>query len=163
MKYAKTAAHISLLLGLTLPLLRAADPLSDDVTIAYLYNLSGAHRIKKEWHVSPSVLEKQPKWDGTSGEPPLAVGAACSAAFQKVRDRYPDIKDWIVESIRMRNLRRGKEAGKSYSYPNVWYFQITFSPKDERIREKLEGQGLDHECTQVVLMDGTLVTPIIVK
>ena len=163
MKYSKILTCVLLLIGAMPSLLQGAGTQSNDFTIAYLYNLSGTHKIKKEWHTPSTILEKQPIWDGMTGNPPLAVGSACSAAFQKVWDRFPDIKNWQVETIRIRNLCKGGETGKSYSYPNVWYYQITLVPEEERLREKLEREGLDHECTQVVLMDGTIVTPVIVK
>jgi hypothetical protein len=151
---------VSLLLaGLVLPILQAQDKNSDEITIAYLYDVSGQHQIKTEWHVSLAVLKRQPQWDGISGNPPLASGAAGTIALQEVKKHFPDITNWNVEIIRLRNLW----SEKIISDTNVWCYQITCIPDTESLRSELESKGLDHELTQVILMDKTIVTPVVVE
>ena len=149
-----------LMIGSVLPALQAQSKNSDSVVIAYLYDVAGQHKIKLEWRISSTILEKQPQWDGLSTNPPLASGAAASIALQKVQNRFPDIKDWTVETIYLRNLFNEKTG--SFSCANIWRYQITIVPKDEAVRSKLESEGLDHEFTQVILMDRTVVVPVVV-
>ena len=50
-----------------------------------------------------------------------------------------------------------------YSYPNVWVYEIEFSPKEEKMREELEDSAGVHGLTQIVLLDGTVISPRVVR
>ena len=115
-----------------------------------------------EWYASSNILAAQPQWDGLSKEAPLSVQRACEIALAGVRKEVPQVRTWLVESIYARNLI--KEGGTTmFSYPNVWCYQITFTPSDPAERAKSKDDGFGFAMTQIVLMDGTLVPPTVIR
>jgi hypothetical protein len=78
-----------------------------------------------------------------------------------IKERFPKIPAWSIENVSVRNLVRGGSDNNYSSFPNVWMYEITFAPSDEQLRRKLRGTSDEQEFTQVVLFDGTVVTPTI--
>jgi len=115
-----------------------------------------------EWYVTTNVLAGQPRWDGFSKDAPLSPRRACEIALPSVRKEVPQVRVWLVDNIYTRNLFHGGGA-IMYSYPNVWCYQITFIPSDPDERAKSSNDGLEFAMTQIVLMDGTLVTPTVIQ
>jgi hypothetical protein len=120
----------------------------------------GVRLVSVEWYVSTNVLASQPKWDGLSQELPMSARRACEIALPHVREKFPQVQSWVVDRVNLRNLFDGEGVG-TYSFPNVWCYQIAFSPSDPDQKAKIEKDGLGYAMTQTVLLDGTVVTPIV--
>lgn len=106
----------------------------------------------REWYVSTNDLAKQPRWDGFSKEAPLSVREACALALLHISAQIPVIKSWSVRSVCLRNPNPD-QAG---SYPDVWCYEIIFTPRDPELRKAFDSN--DTTCPmQVVLLDGTVV------
>jgi hypothetical protein len=124
---------------------------------------AGSSESFVEWYVSTNALLKQPLWDGFSTEIPLSAKKACDLALPRVRDQVPQVRAWGVEHIFLRNLFSGGASGHMYSYPNVWCYQITFMPSDPVERESIKKQPTGYAMTQIVLLDGTVVPPTVIR
>ena len=98
------------------------------VVLAVRYGYSGPRFMKTQWRVGRAVLEKQPRWDGISDKIPLSTEKACAIALADVSKRFPQVGEWFVETVTLRNLIIGGEGKNTYSYPNVWCYEITYVP-----------------------------------
>ena len=136
---------------------------TNDVRIASRTDTAGGRLRGTEWRVPRLVLVKQPRWDGFSSEPPLSAQKACAIAFPEVRQRFPEISDWAVHSVYLRNLLVTDTPAHLFSFPDVWVYEVTFKPKDLVAKERFEREVGDQPVTQVVLLDGTIVQPRDVK
>jgi hypothetical protein len=130
---------------------------TNDVRIASRASNVGGRISGAEWRVERAVLDRQPRWDGFSSDPPLSVQRACALAFPDVQRRFPELRDWAVHSVHLRNLLVADHPPELFSFPNVWAYEVTFKPKDLTAKERLERDYGDHLLTQVVLLDGTVV------
>jgi len=122
--------------------------------------IGGVHSTSAEWFVSTNILSTQAKWDGFTTEPPLSIRRACEIALAPVREKIPTVRKWLVAKTDLRNLFDGS-GPNTFSFPNVWCYQITFTPTDLNERAKMEEDGLQYAATQIVLLDGTVVPPIV--
>jgi len=136
---------------------------SNEVRISSRAQVAGRQLQQTEWWVDRAVIERQPRWEASTEEPPLSVQKATALALPRVSARFPEVKEWLVHTIYMRNLLLGGKTGSTYSYPNIWVYEIEFSPKDEKMRKKLQDSVGVHGLTQIVLLDGTVVSPRDVK
>jgi hypothetical protein len=120
--------------------------------------IGGVHSTSVAWYVSTNVLSAQPKWDGFTKQPPLSVQSACEIALAPVREKLPQIRTWLVAQVDLRNLfdRTGPDM---HSFRNVWCYQITFTPSDPDEKANMEEGGLQFATTQMVLLDGAIVSP----
>lgn len=116
-----------------------------------------------DWCVARVVMEKQPRWDGLTTEPPLSARKAAALALPNVQRRFPEVKEWLIRNITLRNQQDGDNSGQGNSYLNVWVYEVTFMPKDKKAGEKIGFEAGFVVLTEVVLLDGTVVSPRIVK
>jgi len=135
---------------------------TNEVRLSSRAQIAGQQLRETEWWVAREVVERQPRWDGLT-EPPLTTQKACALALPEVKRRFPEVQEWLVHTIYARNLLLGGKTGSMYSYPNTWVYEIEFSPKDAKLREKLEDRASVHGLTQVVLLDGTVVPPRVLR
>lgn len=133
---------------------------SNEVQLSSRAQAAARQLRQTEWWVEREAVERQPHWDGLTTDPPLTVQKATARALLEVRRRFPEVQEWLVHTVFLRNLLlvEGK-TGSMYSYPNTWVYEIEFTPKDEAQREKLQDSADVHGLTQVVLLDGTIVPP----
>jgi hypothetical protein len=103
------------------------------------------------------MLERQPRWDGLSSGPRFSVDQASSLALNATKARFPDIKEWLVLTIQIRNLVLGGDEARMFAYPNVWCYEITIRPKDQEAWKQLIKNHADEAYTHVILLDGTVV------
>jgi len=136
---------------------------SNEVRVSSLAQVAGRQLRQTEWWVSREVIKRQPHWDGFSTEPPFSVQKACALALADIRQRFPSVHDWLVETVYLRNLFHGGTTGSMYSYPDIWVYEVTFLPADKDTRKKFEDDVGVQALTQVILLDGTLVSPREVK
>jgi len=136
---------------------------TNDIRIASRAGNVGGRIAGAEWHVERAVLDRQPQWDVLLSDPPLTVHRACALAFPDVQRRFPDVRDWVVDYVILRNLLVAQYPAHLYSFPNVWAYEVTFKPKDLTAKERLERDFGDHALTQIVLLDGTVVPPQALK
>lgn len=137
---------------------------TNEVRIASRAQVAGGQLHQTEWWISKEIIERQPRWDGLSTEPPFTVQKACALALPDIKKRFPSVLDWVVETVFIRNLLDvTKRDGNRESHPNIWAYEITFMPADKDTRDKFEDDVDIGSLTQVVLFDGTLVTPKIKK
>lgn len=132
----------------------------EDIRIASRTGHVGKRLVRTEWHVAAAQLEAQIPWDGISTAPPLSIQAACKLCLPGVKERFPQVQTWLVHMIQMRNLVSGGDESKRFSYPNVWYYEITFCPEDQAEKRKLLTEFGDHPFTQVILFDGSVIPPL---
>jgi hypothetical protein len=155
--------------GLSYDIIRPSDfvspgsPRSDEVRVASVIGSAGSQNSFVEWYVSTNILSAQPRWDGLSSEVPLSIGKACGLALPYVQKQVPEVQKWSIETVFAENLYRGGETGHMYSYPDIWYYEITFMPTDPLEKTKIENQSFGYALTQIVLLDGTVVKPTIVR
>jgi len=109
------------------------------------------------WYVSTNLLARQPRWDGLSTEAPIGVREACTLALSHVREQIRDVESWSVESVNLRH----PDPDKSFS--DVWCYEIAFTPRDPELWARVERQPGGFAMTQIVLFDGTVVPPVVLK
>ena len=133
----------------------------DEVVIYSVVASPGGHFTVVEWRVSRDTLEKQPRWDGFSSEAPLSAAKACTLALPRVKQRFPEVKEWSIASVNLANLLRMPGYN---SYPDIWCYRIHFTPKgkDSEARHSFTEKDELFSCNQVVLLDGTVVSSTIV-
>ena len=136
---------------------------SNEVRLSSRAQVAARQLRQTEWWVAREIAERQPHWDGLTTEPPLTAQKAAALALPEVRRRFPEVQEWLVHTVYLRNLLLGGKTGSMYSYPNTWVYEIEFAPKDETQREKVQDSAGVHGLTQVVLLDGTIVLPRTVK
>lgn len=136
---------------------------SNEVCISSRAQIADGQLRQSEWWVARDVIERQPRWDLLTAEPPFSTHKATALALPKVSALFPEVKEWVIVAFYTRNLQTGGTKGNMYSYPNVWVYEIEFRPKDEKLREKLLDSARVHGLTQVILLDGTIVSPRSVK
>ena len=133
---------------------------TNELRISSRVQVAGGQLRQTEWWISKAVIDRQPHWDGLNAEPPFSVHKACSIALPAIKQRFPAVHDWLVETVYVRNLIDvTKRDGGTSSYPNIWVYEVTFMPTDKDKREKFQDDVDVGSLTQVVLFDGTLVTP----
>ena len=129
------------------------------VRIASRVDSAGSKLSGTEWIVARSNLLNQPRWDGISSEPPLSAQKACGLALPDVRKRFPEVSNWAVDSIYLRNLLVTDIPEERSSFRNVWVYEVQFAPKDLATKQKFDREVGVQPVTQVVLLDGTIVQP----
>ena len=138
-------------------------PSSQHVRIASVIGPSGSGSAFVEWYISTNVLAMQPRWNGLTSATPLSPERACGLALTRIHDQFPQVSEWSVESILLLNLYKGGGEGRVFSYPDIWQYQITFMPTDPKVRSQLQRQPTGYAMTQVVLLDGTVVAPTVIR
>jgi hypothetical protein len=136
---------------------------SNHVRVASRAQVAGGQLRQTEWWIDRQVLEKQPRWNSLTDELPFSAQRACGLALPDVERRFPEVQEWRVQTVYLRNLSSGGTTGNMYSYPNVWIYEITFAPANEMNKKKLEDDVGVAALTQVVLLDGTIVAPTTIK
>lgn len=134
-------------------------PNGNQVRVASRTQVAGGTLHQTEWWIDRAILEKQPKWNGLTDELPLSAQKACASALPDIKARFPAVEEWRVQTVYLRNLAFGGTSGNTYSYPDVWIYEITFEPANETGRKLEDDVGVG-ALTQVVLMDGAIVPPI---
>jgi len=118
-----------------------------------------------EWYVSTNLLATQPRWDGLSVEAPLSVRKACALALQPVRKRFPEVQSWSVKSVSLLNPYPDDpdHPAEEKAHQDIWYYQIVLTPRDLQVRARLEQHASAVAEMQIVLLDGTVVPPRLLK
>jgi hypothetical protein len=133
---------------------------ANEFRISSRAQVAGGRLRQTEWWISKAVIERQPHWDALTAEPPLSVHQACSIALPAIKERFPAVHDWLVDTVYVRNLIYAtKPDGSLASYPNTWAYEITFIPADKKARENFQNAVDVGSLTEVVLFDRTLVQP----
>jgi hypothetical protein len=136
-----------------------ASPRPDEIKItSYTYQAADQTSCV-EWYVSTNTLAKQPRWDGLSAEAPLSARKACVLALAHVREHFPEVQSWSVKSVNIRN----PHPDQGEAYPDVWCYEITLTPRDPQLRARVERQASVAPTMQIVLFDGTVVPPTVLK
>jgi hypothetical protein len=118
-----------------------------------------------EWYVSTNILAKQPRWDGLSVEAPLSVRKACALALRPVRERFPEVQSWTVKSVSMFNPYPDDpdHPDEERANQDIWCYEIVLMPRDLQVRARLEQRASAVAEMQIVLLDGTVVPPRLLK
>ena len=130
-----------------------------EVCLKVVYAYSGSKFLKGEWCTTPEAVSKQPQWDGLSGPVPLAPNAASSIALLKIKERFSSVKEWYVSAIRLSQLVEPVDEQRARRYPGVWFYEVRLVPKDEAVRNSLSKEVGELPLTQIILLDGSVVTP----
>ena len=114
------------------------------------------------WRVSLDRLRKQPIWDPLKEDPPpLLPSAATKIAITQIQKDFPDIKQWKVSQILLRNIDKGEYEYRGqppkHVFPNRWYYFVCVEPTDQAQAEAMKSKPA-HFCA-VILMDGSVVIP----
>lgn len=112
-----------------------------------------------EWYVSTNILAKQPRWDGLSAECPLSLRKACSLALDHVRERWPTVQSWSLQSAQLRNPYPDGER----VHPGIWCYEIILTPRDSKDRARVEDQASSFAGMEIILLDGTVVPRTVLK
>jgi len=137
----------------------ANDSIEPTVEIAKITDISMGTKQEMRWLVTTNTLNHQPRWDGLTSEVPLSSAKAAAKCLVKVQELHKDIKDWVVQSILIRNLSCDPKFRGFQSCSNIWFYQIRVIPRNIRQAHELEDLGRDQNLFQVILMDGTVVEP----
>lgn len=129
---------------------------ADEVSLSSYTSYDGSNSWGAAWFVTTNTLAKQPRWDGISSEAPLSSHKACALAVRHVRDQFPEIKSWSVESIELRH----PYLDQIHPSPDVWIYAITFKPRAPAV---LIESSTNCCLSQFVLLDGTVVPPRFTK
>lgn len=129
------------------------------ICVASIISDAGGKRIVAKWYATAEVISRQPHWDGYSSNAPMCESNAVSIAVAKVKNLHPDIHDWRIENIEMKNLSRYSKSSNSNYYSNVWFYTLSIEPKDDNEFVSLIDTGKDYDELQVVFMDGTVIKP----
>ena len=164
MKSNKLKLIIILMLSVVSVFLNAADSQTmTETSSIYLTSTTtdaGGKRIVARWSATMDILSRQPHWDGYSSNAPMSESYAVSIALAKVKMSHPDIHDFIVASIEIKNLSYYGGRFKNLTYcSNVWFYAITITPKDDDETIALTDAGKDCDEIQIVFMDGTVIKP----
>jgi hypothetical protein len=156
---------LSILLGIALIacLRTSGAEQTNEVVVASLQSISGRSWRTVEWCANERLLKSKPTFNPLKHEVPLSVSNACSIAMDSVAKKIPGIKDWQVESVYLRPIRRAKSLRGETSIQDAWFYQITIVPTDENTRERLEQEGREVELCEVILLDGTIILPRLAK
>jgi hypothetical protein len=100
------------------------------------------------YSISEFTLVRLPEWQPEKDPPPLAMAEAISRAREWARKRHPKFDD-----LRLRNIQL-QEIQCDTPVRNRWFYMLSFDP----VVEGRESWGGD--VTVIVLMDGSIVTPI---
>jgi hypothetical protein len=111
-----------------------------------------------DWFASTNLILRQPRWDGYSNPIPLNPSEASRSALNEVKKFIPEVAEWRVESIYLRNLATRDDTSDIYS--EIWYYQVSLLPSLRQLQERTEA-AFGHRLTQVILLDGTLLPPTI--
>jgi hypothetical protein len=65
---------------------------SNEVRLSSRAQVAGKQLRETEWWIAREVVERQPRWDGLTTEPPLSVPKASALALPDVRRRFPEIQ-----------------------------------------------------------------------
>jgi hypothetical protein len=116
--------------------------------------------LRIEWYVPRRILEKQPRWDPLRNEPPpLSVAKASLLALSEPRQRFPEVKEWLVQEVELSNVARYLNE-ISDSYPDVWVYRFSFKPRDPQVLDRMGSRFWnDPVLEQIVLFDGSVVVP----
>jgi len=131
---------------------------ANEVMVANYSHAVGSVSSCTEWYVSTNDLARQPRWDGFSKEAPLSIREACALALPHISAQFPEVKSWSVESVSLRN----PYPVQGSSYPDIWCYEIIFTPRDPELRKRFEGKATTCPM-QLVLLDGTVVPPRVAK
>ena len=94
---------------------------------------------------------------------PLSAREANAIAQREVAKAFPLVKKWSIQVIRLHNLKQVPGSTNGFSNPKIWYYQITVEPELRSDLESIEKEEGNHRLTQVILLDGTIVTPEVIK
>jgi hypothetical protein len=156
-RVASQAANVYSLNGLSADSFLLAPHRPDEIKLTSYGYQAGPQSSFVEWYVSTNALARQPRWDGLSAEAPLSVRKACVLALPSVREHFPEVRSWSVKSLTLCHPYPGD------AYPDVWYYEITFTPRDPESRSRIERQASFCATQQIVLLDGTVVPLTILK
>jgi hypothetical protein len=134
----------------------------DEISVySYSFKDSSNETTCVEWDVSTNILARQPRWDGFSVEAPLSIRKACALALRPVRGCFPEVQSWSVNWFIMFNPYRDEPIT---AQQDIWCYAITLVPRDPLVRVHLEQQAASGAAeTQIVLLDGTVVQPRVLK
>jgi hypothetical protein len=122
-----------------------AHPDSDEVSLSHM-TANGKSTIHK---IQEAEAKKLPEWDPESGKAaPLSLDAAIKKGKEWMKKKNPNMDDFKVRSINLAKVGYG-------SIPNRWFYKIDFDPVIGD--QKLFGSRF----TAVILMDGTVIEPIV--
>jgi hypothetical protein len=112
-----------------------------------------------EWYVSTNALAKQPRWDGLSAECPLSLRKASALALEHVRERFPTVQWWSLQSAQLRNPYPDGDR----VHPGIWCYEIILTPRDPKDRSRVEDQASSFAGMEIILLDGTVVPLTVLK
>jgi hypothetical protein len=137
----------------------------DEIQITSYDYAASNETARVEWYVSTNLLAKQPRWDGLSAEAPLSIRKACVLALQPVHERFPEVQSWVVKSVSLSNPYPDDpdHPAEEKADQNIWYYQIVLTPHDLQVRARLEQRASAVSEMQIVLLDGTVVPPRLLK
>jgi hypothetical protein len=108
-----------------------------------------------EFLVRGADVDKSPRWSQTSDAPPLAPRTAIRAARSMLgRKGCREAGDWELGAVALRPV-----AGE----PNVWMYMVTFVEPLRTPKGAVLGSTLRRAVDIPVLLDGTALTPSIVR
>ena len=121
-------------------------PECDTVSLSNMTAEDGKTTIHK---ITEAEAQRLPEWDPESGKPaPLPLDVAIKKGKEWLKKKNPKMDDFKVRSISLEKVGFG-------SIPNRWFYKIEFDPVlgDQRL--------FGPWFAAVVLMDGTVVEPIV--
>jgi hypothetical protein len=139
----------------TIPVPHQADEISLQT---YCASSNNTVTLSAAWYVSTNVLAKQPRWDDLTMEVPLSAHQACGVALTNLANRFPAIKSWAVETVWLQHYCADQVVPRG----QAWYYRIEFSSQDPKRHNEFD-HDFDVYLIQIVLLDGTVVPPRVVK
>jgi hypothetical protein len=122
--------------------------------------------LNGNWRVSQTRLSEQPTWDplGKKSVPaPLSAAGAAKIAIAEIIKRFPTVDRWRITQVGLHSVKECAEAHSERTIdidlPDRWFYFVSAKPTDKKHAASLRSQG-SHLCA-VILMDGSVVTPII--
>jgi Family of unknown function (DUF5343) len=117
---------------------------SDEVI---LQDTTGSDGVRQVFAISKQSAEKQPAWSPEKDDPPLSISKALAIAKAAARKQRPKFDDFSLLWIQLWGMNCYPPV------PNRWFWVVHLNPV-------IDGETLHSgNVVEVVLMDGTVVTP----
>lgn len=130
------------------------------IPILRLHEVENGKSVEWIWYAERTALKKQPEWDGYSSSSPFPIDKAVANAMGEIRKSHPNITKWKVDSIRVRPLDAKASQNSGTKIGLIWYYHIQVIPSDDSEFERFENRGKMAMLSRVVLMDGTILSPV---
>jgi len=149
--------RLAIALAIGLVLFAVSPRLSGQADVAIQHVTYAAARLQATWSISATRLEAQPIWQPEDGAPPCSASTAARTALGRIRDRFPEIKGWVIHAISLHNIQKGVGKIRDHNYPDRWFYSVEIAPDSDRDTALLNAKK--HLLVTVILLDGSVIEP----